>query len=89
MLGLDEAVVHAVLNDWHTAPIDEKLRAALGYLEKLTLAPDSLTHADIAPLYAAGLTDSAILEVGYVCFLFSTINRLADAFDFATVYGIH
>ena len=83
MLGLDEAVVHAVLKDWRTAPIDERLRAALGYLEKLTLNPDSLDCSDIAKLHEAGLTDTAILEVGYVCCLFSTINRLADAFDFA------
>jgi alkylhydroperoxidase family enzyme len=82
VLGLDEAVVHAVLKDWRTAPIDERLRAALGYLEKLTLDPDSLDCTDIAQLHAAGLTDTAIFEAGYVCFLFSTIDRLADAFDF-------
>lgn len=82
MLGIDSTVVDAVLNDWRTAPIDERLRAALGYLEKLTLAPDTLTKADIVHLHECGLTDEAIYEAGYVCFMFSIIVRLADAFEF-------
>ncbi|MCK5920766.1 MAG: hypothetical protein KAG66_07480, partial [Methylococcales bacterium] len=56
---------------------------ALGYLEKLTLDPDSLEQSDMPQLYAAGLTDTALIEVSYVCFVFTAINRLADAFDFA------
>jgi len=35
----DDALVEAVLRDWRTAPLDPKLRATLGFLEKLTLAP--------------------------------------------------
>ena len=82
MLGLEKEVVEAVLEDWRTAPIDDKLRAALGYLEKLTLTPDQLESSDIAQLHAAGLSDEAIFDAAYVCFLFSIIDRLADAFDF-------
>ncbi|WP_420631373.1 hypothetical protein [Candidatus Leptofilum sp.] len=79
---MDEDIVDAVLKDWRTAPIDERLRAALGYLEKLTLAPDSLVKADIIHLRECGLTDEAIYEASYVCLMFSTIVRLADAFEF-------
>ena len=82
MLGLEKEVVEAVLEDWRTAPIDDKLRAALGYLEKLTLTPDQLESSDIAQLHDVGLTDEAIFDAAYVCFLFSIIDRLADAFDF-------
>ena len=82
MLGLDDATVRAVLADWRTAPVDERLRAMLGFLEKLTLTPDQVDAEDIKPLRAVGLTDRAIREAVYVCFLFSVMDRLADAFDY-------
>jgi len=82
VLGIDTAVVQAVLADWRTAPVDDRLRAALGYLEKLTLTPEQLDSHDIAQLRAAGLSDQAIYDAAYVCFLFSIIDRLADAFEF-------
>jgi alkylhydroperoxidase family enzyme len=82
VLGLDEATVHAVLSDWRTAPIGERLRATLGFLEKLTLTPDEVGADDVTVLRNAGLTDRAIREAIYVCFLFSVMDRLADAFDF-------
>src|SRR5262245_6336212 len=68
--------------DWRTAPIADKLRATLGFLEKLTLAPAEVGPDDVAPLRAAGLSDQAIEEAIYVCFLFNVMDRLADAFDF-------
>ncbi len=82
MLGLEERVVTAVLEDWRTAPIDERLRAVLGYLEKLTLAPKELNVDDIKILRLAGLSDRAITEAAYVCYLFSVMDRLAETFDF-------
>ena len=72
----------AVLEDWHAAPINAKLRAALGFLEKLTLSPHDVGPADIAPLRSAGLNDRAIEEALYVCFLYNMMDRLADVLDF-------
>ena len=69
----------AVLADWRTAPLDAKLRAALGFLEKLTLTPDTVRPADIAPLRAAGASDDAIEDAIQVCVLFNIYDRLADA----------
>lgn len=54
----------------------------LGFLEKLTLTPEQVGAKDVEPLQAVGLTDQAIQEAIYVCFLFSVMDRLADAFDF-------
>jgi uncharacterized peroxidase-related enzyme len=82
VLGLDEALVRAVLEDWRSAPVEPRMRAALGFLEKLTLEPDTLTRADVAALHEAGLNDRAIYEAAYVAFLFGVMDRLADAFDF-------
>jgi alkylhydroperoxidase family enzyme len=83
VLGLgDEALVAAVLEDWRTAPVNEKVRSMLGFLEKLTCSPSEVGPEDIEPLRSVGIGDRAIEEALYVSFNFNTIDRLADAFDF-------
>ena len=72
----------AVLKDWRTAPVNEKLRSTLGFLEKVTLSPAEVSSADVTALRAAGVSDRAIEEALYVCFAFNVMDRLADAFDF-------
>jgi uncharacterized peroxidase-related enzyme len=67
------------VDDWRTAPLDAKLRATLGFLEKLTLRPNDVRPADVAPLRAAGLSDEAIEDAINVCALFNIYDRLADA----------
>ena len=67
-----------MLANYKTAPIDEKLRAMLGLLDKLTLAPTSLSTADVRLVLAAGVTRDAIRDAFYVAFLFNTYDRLAD-----------
>ncbi|HUG41322.1 MAG TPA: hypothetical protein VMM12_12610 [Longimicrobiales bacterium] len=74
--------MRAVLEDWRLAPVDERLRAALGFMEKLTLEPDRVTAADMAPLRAAGLSDAAIEEAIHVCALFNIYDRVADTLEF-------
>jgi uncharacterized peroxidase-related enzyme len=76
-------LVQAVLEDWRTAPISEKLRAMLGFLEKLTLHPADIGHDDVKPLRTLGLTDKAIEDAIYVCAYFNIIDRVADALGFA------
>ena len=72
----------AVLADWRTAPIDARLRAALAFLEKLTLTPEAVGAQDVRAARAAQVSDAALREAIYVCFLFSVMDRLADAFGF-------
>jgi hypothetical protein len=52
-------------------------------VEKLTLEPASVTTADADAVRAEGVSDTAISDAIHVCYLFSTIDRLADAFGFA------
>jgi uncharacterized peroxidase-related enzyme len=78
----DESLVQAVLADWHTAPIDEKTKAMLSFLRKLTLEPFNIGVVDIASLREAGLSDEAIEDAIHICANFNIINRLADAFGF-------
>ena len=72
-----------MLDDWRTAPIDEKLRATLGFLERITLSPDDVRAADAALPRQAGVSNSALRDAVYVCALFNLIDRVSDALDFA------
>ena len=69
----------AVQRDWRTAPVSEKLRATLGFLEKLTLRPDDVSPDDAEAVRAAGVSDEALVDAIHVCALFSMIVRLADS----------
>jgi uncharacterized peroxidase-related enzyme len=78
----EDQVVRAVLEDYRTAPISEKLRAMLGFLEKLTLRPAEVGPEDVAPLRDAGLTDEEIEDAIHICADFNLINRIADSLGF-------
>lgn len=71
-----------MLHDVRTAPVDERLRATLLFLEKLTLEPEQVGPGDIASLRSAGVSDAAIEDAVHVCALFSIYDRLADSFCF-------
>lgn len=70
--------MEAVLEDYRTAPIDEKLRAMLGLLETFTLRPEDMGPEDIRAVLGTGVTKEMIRDAFYVAFLFNTYDRLAD-----------
>jgi hypothetical protein len=45
---------------------------------KLTVSPWAMTEEDLAPLRAAGLTDSDIVDANQVVAYFNYVNRVAD-----------
>jgi len=59
-----------------------ELRATLGFLEKMNLAPDDLGAADVEAAYAAGVSRDALEDAIHVCANFNVIVRIADAFEF-------
>jgi alkylhydroperoxidase family enzyme len=71
-----------VLADWRTAPVDEPLRATLGFLEKLTLRPDELSAVDAEAVLAAGVSRAALVDAIHVAALFTMIVRIADSLGF-------
>ncbi len=79
-LGDDK--VRWMLDDYLTAPIGERLRATLIFLEKVTLLPADVAGEDIQRLHLAGVTDQAIREALLVCFLAGVQDRLAEPFGF-------
>ena len=69
----------AVERDWRTAPVDARLRATLGFIEKLTLRPAEVTSRDADQVLRAGVTRAGLADAIHVAALFSMIVRLADA----------
>jgi alkylhydroperoxidase family enzyme len=73
-------VWEAVRDDWRSAPVDDKLRATLGFIEKVTLRPAELTHADADEVLGTGVSEDALVDAIHVAALFNMIVRLADSF---------
>jgi alkylhydroperoxidase family enzyme len=71
-----------VRSDYRTAPIDERLRATLALVQKLTLDPDGVTEQDVEAARAAGAGDDALADAITICGLFNMIVRLADSLAF-------
>lgn len=76
-----------MLKDWRTAPVDDKLRAALAFVEVLTLRPDEVDNSYVAALREAGAETEAIECVVHVCAAFNIIDRIADALEFHVQTG--
>lgn len=81
--GMDQAIADACLKDYRTAPIGEKLRATLGFLETMTQAPAALGAADARAVLAAGVSRTALEDAVAVATLFAIITRYANALNFA------
>ena len=75
-------LVQAVFTDYTTAPVDARLRAALGLINRMTLTPGELTKADVDMARTAGVSEAMIEEALHICGLFNMIVRVADSLDF-------
>ena len=54
----------------------------LGFVVKLTDAPERVGPYDLASLQKLGVTERAIIDATYICVGFNIINRIADAMNF-------
>ena len=80
LLGTE--ITEAVFADPDTAPISRKLKAALGLVRKLTLAPEEVGADDIRATLDAGVSEDGAIDAMYVCFAFNLIDRVSDALGF-------
>jgi alkylhydroperoxidase family enzyme len=62
--------------------VDERLRATLGFLEKLTLHHEDLTPADARAVLDSGVSREALEDAIHVAALFNMIDRMADSLAF-------
>ena len=82
-LGMDNTTTQACLDNYHTAPISEQLRATLTFLETMTTHPDQLTATHAQQAMKTGVTPQQLTEAAAVAAIFNIITRYANALDFA------
>ena len=80
---MQRAAVDEVISDFHAAPISERLKAALEFLEVMTLRPNDLKAEHAKAALNAGLSADALMDAIAVGALFNIITRYADALDFS------
>ena len=78
MLG-NRSLVDAVLEDYRTAPIDDREKALFGFIEKMNEQSSQIRRDDIDRLKQAGWTEEAIYDAITVCALFRFYNAWIDA----------
>ena len=80
--GMDKDAVESALMDYRAAPIPDKLKAALVFMEKMTRTPDDLTPNDARAAFTAGLSRNDLQDAAAVAGLFAIVTRYANALDF-------
>ena len=70
--------MNAVIADYRTADMSDKLRALLDWVVMLTLHPSKNTESNVLSLRNAGWTDEEISSACFVASYFNFINRVAD-----------
>jgi len=72
-------LVDAVLNDYSTAPIDDREKALFAFIEKMNEQSNLVRREDIDQAKAAGWSEEAIYDAISVCALFKFYNAWIDA----------
>jgi uncharacterized peroxidase-related enzyme len=72
--------IDAALSDSYAG---HRLESILDYVKKLTLAPSSITKADVEKVIAAGFSEDELKDAIAVCAAFNLFNRIVEG------HGIH
>jgi uncharacterized peroxidase-related enzyme len=75
--------VEAIRRDWREAPLDERDRAMLEYVDTLTRDATKVTREHLDRLRQVGFDDTAILQINLIASWFNYINRVADGLGVA------
>ncbi|HEX9107440.1 MAG TPA: hypothetical protein VF832_09430 [Longimicrobiales bacterium] len=71
--------MHAVLEDFRSAPITDREKALFAFIEKVNRQSNATTQEDIDAVKEAGWTEEAIYDAIAVCALFKFYNTWIDA----------
>ena len=74
LLGSEELVA-SVLADPESSPLQDKEKALLRFVERVTFESAKITAEDMKPLYEVGWDDEAIFFTITTCALFNFYNR--------------
>ncbi|WP_370978757.1 carboxymuconolactone decarboxylase family protein [Agaribacterium sp. ZY112] len=78
-LKTEDELVRSLANN-STDLLDDKLRAAFKFANKLTLKPKTISEIDIDAMRSAGWSDQGIEETICVVSTFAFLNRIIDGF---------
>jgi uncharacterized peroxidase-related enzyme len=76
---LDQDLVTALEEDYHSAPITEQEKVMLDYVVQITRDATRISPADHERLRSVGFDDKGILQITLIASWFNYINRVADA----------
>lgn len=76
--GIERGAVPAALDDLDAAPVDDRMRPVLRYVDKLTRTPSAITRADAEEVLAAGWDERALHFAVMVCAMFNFMNRMVE-----------
>lgn len=76
--GVPVGMAPAAVADLDSAPVPERMRPVLRYVDKLTRTPASVDQADADEVFAAGWDDRALHHAVMVCALFNFMNRMVE-----------
>jgi uncharacterized peroxidase-related enzyme len=77
----NEVMVAAALADLESAPVEERLRATLRMLGRLT-RDGYLSAQDVRAVLDTGVSRQQVEDALAICYAFNVTNRLANAFGF-------
>jgi uncharacterized peroxidase-related enzyme len=78
-LGESKQTLLAVQRDYRKAGLSDKDTAMLAYAEKVTVAADQVTEADIDRLRAFGFTDRNIFDIALCASFRCMLSKMVDA----------
>jgi uncharacterized peroxidase-related enzyme len=87
VFGVEESLIDAMMEDLDTAPLDEKIKPILQYVQKLTKLPAQIRDSDAKAVFDAGWSERALYDAVQICALFNFMNRIIEgtgvSFDYA------
>jgi uncharacterized peroxidase-related enzyme len=75
---IPESTLEALALDFEIAPVEQRMRPVLRYVEKLTKSPYKMTQADADAVYAVGWDEFALSDAVLICGLFNMANRIIE-----------
>ncbi|MEM8986859.1 MAG: peroxidase-related enzyme [Pseudomonadota bacterium] len=76
--GVDTDMFEKLMADVDTAPVDDRLKPILKFVQKLTKTPAQMVQGDADAVFAAGWSEDALHDAISVCCAFNFMNRLMD-----------
>ena len=76
--GLDELVFDQMVADLTSANIDQRLKAMLSFVQKLSRTPSRMVESDAQALITEGFSEEAVMDIVSVCALANYMNCFVD-----------